>query len=210
MRRSCWRMMSPHSWRQAQMRRTISSRPRSCRVLCSCWWILRSTTACVAMPAWSVPGTHRVFRPCMRRQRIRISCSVLLSAWPRCRRSVTLGGGMTIVKGSPGRRPRGGSARPPPTPCTAAPRRRPDRRPWPAVPGRGGDHRRQPGWVQAWALSLSRVNLYSMLSTRACQEASMMFSETPTVPQCSLLSRDSMTTRTLAAVPAPELMTRTL
>ena len=36
MRRSCWRMMSPHSWRQAQMRRTSSSRPRSWRVLFSC------------------------------------------------------------------------------------------------------------------------------------------------------------------------------
>src|SRR5438132_1174626 len=32
-----------------------------------------STTFCVAMPAWSVPGTQRVFRPCMRRQRIKMS-----------------------------------------------------------------------------------------------------------------------------------------
>ena len=29
----------------------------------------RSTTICVAMPAWSVPGCHSASRPCMRRQR---------------------------------------------------------------------------------------------------------------------------------------------
>ena len=32
--------------------------------LCSCSW--RSTTICVAMPAWSVPGTHSVLKPRMR------------------------------------------------------------------------------------------------------------------------------------------------
>jgi hypothetical protein len=36
-----------------------------------------------------------------------------------------------------------------------------------------------------------------MESTRACQEASTMFSETPMVPQCSDLSADSMITRTV-------------
>src|SRR6516162_925045 len=34
--------------------------------------------------------------PCMRRQRINTSCSVLLSAWPMCRAPVTFGGGMTM------------------------------------------------------------------------------------------------------------------
>src|SRR6059036_1528322 len=43
--------------------------------------------------------------------------------------------------------------------------------------------------------------LYSMLSANACQLASMMFSETPTVPHFSLWSPDSMSTRTREAVP---------
>src|SRR5205823_14944202 len=58
--------------------------------------------------------------------------------------------------------------------------------------------------------SSSLNSLYSIESTNACQLASMMFSLTPTVPQTSLLSRDSMTTRTRAAVPALALTTRTL
>jgi hypothetical protein len=52
--------------------------------------------------------------------------------------------------------------------------------------------------------------LYSTLSTSASQLASMMFSETPTVPHRDCLSRDSMTTRTRAAVPSRALTTRTL
>src|SRR3954454_3549639 len=35
----------------------------------------------------------------MRRQRISTSCSVLLRACPMCRAPVTLGGGMTMLKG---------------------------------------------------------------------------------------------------------------
>ena len=36
-----------------------ASRPKSWRLMfCSCNW--RSTTICVAMPAWSVPGIHAV------------------------------------------------------------------------------------------------------------------------------------------------------
>src|SRR5690606_13602972 len=53
-------------------------------------------------------------------------------------------------------------------------------------------------------------SLYSMLSTRACQLASITFSWTPTVPQVPWSSALSMITRTLAAVAASELMTRTL
>jgi hypothetical protein len=53
-------------------------------------------------------------------------------------------------------------------------------------------------------------SLYSTLSTRACQEASITFSETPTVPQIEFLSIDWMMTRTRAAVPALALTTRTL
>ncbi len=44
---------------------TKSGRPRSWRLMpCSCNW--RSTTICVAMPAWSVPGIQAVLKPCMR------------------------------------------------------------------------------------------------------------------------------------------------
>ena len=39
--------------------------PMSWRLMpCSCSW--RSTTICVAMPAWSVPGTQAVLKPDMR------------------------------------------------------------------------------------------------------------------------------------------------
>ena len=56
----------------------------------------------------------------------------------------------------------------------------------------------------------SFCNLYSTLSTRAFHDASMMFSDTPTVPQIAFLSMDSITTRTFAAVPSRALTTRTL
>ena len=58
----------------------------------------RSTIICVAMPAWSVPGTQREVSPHMRCQRVRMSISVWLSMWPMCRRPVTLGGGRRRVK----------------------------------------------------------------------------------------------------------------
>jgi hypothetical protein len=51
--------------------------PRSWRLspfsLCSVF----STMVCVAMPAWSVPGTHRTLRPLMRCQRARVSCTAI-------------------------------------------------------------------------------------------------------------------------------------
>ena len=43
----------------AQIRATSVSRPMSCRVFFSSSKIRFSTTAWVAMPAWSVPGIHR-------------------------------------------------------------------------------------------------------------------------------------------------------
>ena len=64
------------------------------------------------------------------------------------------------------------------------------------------------GGVQYYFVSF--CSLYSTESVRASQEASMMFSETPTVPQIEVLSRDSIITRTRAAVPALALTTRTL
>ena len=60
----------------------------------------RSTTIWVAMPAWSVPGCHSASRPCIRRQRTRVSWMVMVSAWPICRLPVTLGGGIMTVKGA--------------------------------------------------------------------------------------------------------------
>ena len=65
MRLSWLMMVPPFSARQAQTRSMNLSRPRSWRLrfsLASC----RSTTFWVAMPAWSVPGTHRVLSPRMR------------------------------------------------------------------------------------------------------------------------------------------------
>jgi len=56
----------------------------------------------------------------------------------------------------------------------------------------------------------SLKSLKVMLSTRACQEASMMSWATPTVPQRVWASRDSMSTRTLAPVPPGPGRTRTL
>ena len=75
------------------------SRPIATRLCCrSASW--RSTTSWVAMPAWSVPGCHSTSLPRMRSKRASMSCSVLLRAWPICRRPVTLGGGMTMQNGS--------------------------------------------------------------------------------------------------------------
>ena len=81
--------------RSRNFSRPMSRRPGSCRSI-NC----RSTTICVAMPAWSVPGCHSTSRPRMRSKRQRMSCSVLLSACPMCSEPVTFGGGITMVKGA--------------------------------------------------------------------------------------------------------------
>ena len=71
-----------------------ASRPSSRRP-----WLLpeaaswRSTTICVAMPAWSVPGCQSTSWPRMRWNRTSVSWMVWSSAWPMCRLPVTLGGG---------------------------------------------------------------------------------------------------------------------
>ncbi len=89
-------MVPPYSSFHSQTRRVNSSRPSSAREMP---WAARlfSTTAWVAMPAWSVPQIHSVSSPAMRRERIRTSWIVLLSAWPMCSAPVTLGGGMAIA-----------------------------------------------------------------------------------------------------------------
>ena len=99
-RRRNWPVISPPlSAFHSQTLATNSSRVKSVRF---CPWALscRSTTICVAMPAWSVPTTHKASLPCKRAWRMRMSCRVLSSAWPMCRLPVTLGGGFTIVYGS--------------------------------------------------------------------------------------------------------------
>ena len=88
-------MVPPDSSFHCQIRATNASRPRSSLVLPSAasW---RSTTYWVAMPAWSVPGTQRAFRPSIRFHRIRMSWMVLSRACPMWSEPVTLGGGMTM------------------------------------------------------------------------------------------------------------------
>src|SRR6266850_6007913 len=60
-------------------------------------------------------------------------------------------------------------------------------------------------------ITLSLVSLYSTESTSACQLASTMFADTPTVPHCPSPSPEQISTRTRLAVPDRLLvMTRTL
>ena len=91
-------MREPYCSFQAQTRFRNSSRPRSWRLFFSVLLSSRSTTIWVAMPAWSVPGSHRVLKPESLFQRMRTSCSVAVSAWPMCSEPVTLGGGITMEK----------------------------------------------------------------------------------------------------------------
>src|SRR6266850_3787634 len=57
----------------------------------------------------------------------------------------------------------------------------------------------------------SRASLYSTESTSACQLASTIFADTPTVPHCAFLSPEQISTRTRLAEPDRLLvMTRTL
>ena len=74
------------------------SRPRSC-LLSPSIAICRSTTTCVAMPAWSVPGRYSVGSPSIRCHLIIRSSNAMVSAWPMCSSPVTFGGGMIIVNG---------------------------------------------------------------------------------------------------------------
>ena len=93
--RRIWRTMVPPDCAfHSQTLATNASRPSSRRP-----WLLpdaaswRSTTICVAMPAWSVPGCQSTSWPRMRWKRTSVSWMVWSSAWPMCRLPVTLGGG---------------------------------------------------------------------------------------------------------------------
>ena len=91
----------PYSRSHSQTRSTNASRPISWREIP---WRRSSfsTTACVAMPAWSYPGCHSVLKPLMRCRRIRTSWIEPFRAWPMCSAPVTFGGGTAITYVSPG------------------------------------------------------------------------------------------------------------
>ncbi len=97
--RCCTAMRLPDCSFHAQTRFKNSSRPRSWRDLPSFCRISRSTTICVAMPAWSMPGIQQTLKPLMRLKRTTASSMVAVSAWPMCSAPVTLGGGRTMEKG---------------------------------------------------------------------------------------------------------------
>ena len=62
---------------------------------------LRSTTNCVAIPAWSMPGSQSVRWPRMRCQRTSMSICVCSSMWPMWIEPVMLGGGSAIENRGP-------------------------------------------------------------------------------------------------------------
>ena len=80
----------------SQTRSRNASRPISWRVVPS----LRSsfsTTACVAMPAWSKPGCQSASKPRIRCQRVSTSWIDPFRAWPMWSAPVTFGGGTAIT-----------------------------------------------------------------------------------------------------------------
>ena len=87
--------MEPYCSRQRHTRSLNASRPSSSRLVPS-ERSSRSTSVCVAMPAWSVPKIHFVRRPRMRASRISVSWTEPLSAWPMCSAPVTFGSGIAI------------------------------------------------------------------------------------------------------------------
>ena len=92
-------MRASYSSFHCQIRSTSPSRPRSCRVMLLLLQQPPLDHGLGGDAAWSVPGIHRASKPCIRFRRMRMSCSVLFRAWPRCRAPVTLGGGMTMRYG---------------------------------------------------------------------------------------------------------------
>mmetsp|Transcript_8051 Transcript_8051/g.30171 ORF Transcript_8051/g.30171 Transcript_8051/m.30171 type:complete len:227 (+) Transcript_8051:2536-3216(+) len=90
----------PYSFFHAHVLSSNFSLPRPSRVNPSLSKA-RSTTSCVAIPAWSEPGSHRVGRPRMRATRAMTSCRVTNMACPMCSAPVTFGGGIAMQNGSP-------------------------------------------------------------------------------------------------------------
>ena len=105
-------IVEPYWAFHSQTRFSKASRPRSWRDLPS-FASSFSTTACVPIPAWSVPRIHIALRPRMRLIRISTSWIDPFSAWPMCSAPVTLGGGIAIEKLSSGLPSAGGWNQPP-------------------------------------------------------------------------------------------------
>ena len=99
--RNCFVIVPPLSAFHCQTRSRNASRPNALRSPLPSDASNRSTTICVAIPAWSVPGCQSASRPCIRRHRISTSCNVIVSACPMCRLPVTFGGGIMMVNGAP-------------------------------------------------------------------------------------------------------------
>ena len=90
-------MRVPYSSFHFHTSSTNFSCPRSLRVSPRSFFSFFSTTACVAIPAWSVPGTHMTILPHMRWYRTIVSSMATVRACPMCSDPVTLGGGITIT-----------------------------------------------------------------------------------------------------------------
>jgi len=90
----------PNRFFQSQTRSKNFSRPKSYFVSPSSFRRDSSTFICVAIPAWSHPGSHRASYPFILLNLTKTSCSVRFRACPICSCPVTFGGGITMVKGS--------------------------------------------------------------------------------------------------------------
>ena len=91
-------MRLPYWSTQLQTRSTNRCRPMSCLDTPS-EASIRSTTTCVAIPAWSLPGRKSVGSPLIRCHLTIRSSSAVVSACPMCSSPVTLGGGMMTTNG---------------------------------------------------------------------------------------------------------------
>ena len=81
-RLSCSVIVASYSSLNDCTRATNASRPYSCRPFPSSSSSRFSTRVWVAIPAWSVPGSHSVSNPIIRCARTSTSCSVPFSACP--------------------------------------------------------------------------------------------------------------------------------
>ena len=95
-RRSCVVIRAPYCSFHPHTCFTNSSRPRSWRETPFSFASFFSTTTCVAIPAWSVPGIHSTLYPRILCHRDSRSCTATVSAWPRWSEPVTFGGGRQI------------------------------------------------------------------------------------------------------------------
>ena len=95
---SWFSIVPPYFSFQAQALSKNFSLPKSSLVMPSLR-ICSTIFASVAILAWSIPGTHKVSKPCILLYLTIISWSVLSIPCPICKTPVIFGGGITIVKG---------------------------------------------------------------------------------------------------------------